>query len=183
MELVDLYSEDRIPLGKTADRHEHRSRERFDEYRMVVHICIFNSRGQLLLQQRSMNKDAFPGMWDVSAAGGVDAGETSRQGAEREVWEELGYALDLAGVRPSVTVNYDGGFDDFYLVVRDLDITKLTLQEAEVCAVRWAGLEETLELLETGCFVNYPASFLQFLYEMRNTFGFHGKSDASGKDA
>ena len=52
--------------------------------------------------------------------GGVDAGETSRQAAEREVREELGLALDLSGVRPSVTVNFDGGFDDFFLVERDL---------------------------------------------------------------
>lgn len=175
MELVDLYSEDRIPLGKTADRHEHRARESFDEYRMVVHICIFNSKGQMLIQQRSMNKDAFPGMWDVSAAGGVDAGETSRQGAEREVQEELGYELDLTGVRPSMTVNYDGGFDDFYLVVRELDLTKLRLQTEEVSAVRWASLEDVLALLASGCFVSYPASFLRFLYEMRDTFGFHGK--------
>lgn len=175
MELVDLYSEDRIPLGKTADRHEHRARESFDEYRMVVHICIFNSKGQMLIQQRSMNKDAFPGMWDVSAAGGVGAGETSRQGAEREVQEELGYELDLTGVRPSMTVNYDGGFDDFYLVVRELDLTKLRLQTEEVSAVRWASLEDVLALLASGCFVSYPASFLRFLYEMRDTFGFHGK--------
>ena len=176
MELVDLYSEDRIPLGKTAERHEHRARESFEEFRVVVHICIFNPEGQLLIQQRSMQKNAFPGKWDVSAAGGVDAGETSRQGAEREVREELGYALDLTGVRPSVTVNYDGGFDDFFLVVRDdLELGRLTLQEEEVAAVRWAGPEEVRRLLETGCFVNYPASFLRFLFDMRDTFGFHGK--------
>ena len=176
MELVDLYDENRIPLGKTAERREHRARESFDTYRVVVHICIFNARGQLLIQQRSMKKDAFPGKWDVSAAGGVDAGETSRQGAEREVREELGYELDLTGVRPSMTVNYDGGFDDFFLVVRDdLNIQQLTLQAEEVAAVRWATEEEVLSLLEQGEFVNYPASFLRFLFDMRETFGFHGK--------
>ena len=53
--------------------------------------------------------------------GGVDAGETSRQGAEREFREELGYPLDLSGLRPSVTVNFNGGFDDFYILERDLD--------------------------------------------------------------
>ena len=176
MELVDLYDENRIPLGKTAERQEHRARESFEEFRVVVHICIFNAKGQLLIQQRSMRKDAFPGKWDVSAAGGVDAGETSRQGAEREVWEELGYALDLTGVRPSMTVNYDGGFDDFFLVIRDdLRIEGLTLQEEEVSAVRWATREEVLSMLEAGEFVSYPASFLQFLFDMRDTFGFHGK--------
>ena len=96
MELVDLYSEDRIPLGRIGERKAPREP---GEFRMVVHICIFDSGGRLLIQQRSMEKDSLPGLWDVSAAGGVDAGETSRQGAEREVREELGYALDLSGVR------------------------------------------------------------------------------------
>ena len=173
MERVDLYDENRIPLGKTADRHAHPTESSVDELRIVVHVCIFNSRGELLLQQRSMKKDAFPGKWDVSAAGGVMAGETLRQGAEREAREELGYALDLTGVRPSVTVNYDGGFDDFFLVVRDdLEMDRLTLQEEEVSAVRWAAEEEVLSLLEQGEFLPYPASFLRFLFEMRDTFGF-----------
>lgn len=173
MEWVDLYDENRLPLGKIEDRQVQRERNTPGEYRVVVHVCIFNFRGEMLLQQRSMEKAAFPGLWDVSAAGGVNAGETSRQGAEREVWEELGYALDLTGVRPSVTVNYEGGFDDFYLVVRDdLQPETLTLQEEEVAAVRWASEEETLSLLEQGKFLPYPATFLRFLYEMRDRFGF-----------
>ena len=173
MELVDLYNEERIPLGITAERHEHRKQKNTGMYRMVVHICIFNSQGQMLIQQRSMKKDAFPGKWDVSAAGGVSAGETSRQAAEREVREELGYDLDLTGVRPSMTVNYDGGFDDFYLVVRDdLRTETLRLQEEEVVSARWAAEEEVLAMLEEGKFVHYPAGFLHFLFEMQDQFGF-----------
>ena len=173
MELVDLYNEERIPLGKSVERYAQRRRKDSGEYRVVVHICIFNSAGEMLLQQRSMKKEAFPGMWDVSAAGGIRVGENSRQGAEREVREELGYPLDLTGVRPSVTVNYDGGFDDFFLVVRDdLKVEELTLQTEEVAAVRWAGLDEILLMLERGEFVPYPASFLRFVFDMRDTFGF-----------
>ena len=93
MELVDLYNEERIPLGKSVERYAQRRRKDSGEYRVVVHICIFNSAGEMLLQQRSMKKDAFPGMWDVSAAGGIRAGENSRQGAEREVREELGLTV------------------------------------------------------------------------------------------
>jgi isopentenyldiphosphate isomerase len=176
MERIDLYNEERILTGKTVKRSEHRPSGTGDDLRLVVHVCIFNSAGELLLQQRSMKKDAFPGFWDVSAAGGVAAGETGRQGAEREVREELGYQLDLTDVRPSVTVNYDGGFDDFYLVVRDdVNVSQLQLQEEEVADARWAGQEEVRAMLNRGEFVPYPASFLEFLFEMRDTFGFHGK--------
>ena len=144
MELVDLYDENRIPLGKTAERHAPKGP---GEYRLVVHVCAFDSRGRLLIQRRAPEKFIWPDLWDVSVGGGVDAGETSRRGAEREFREELGYPLDLSGLRPSVTVNFDGGFDDFYILTKDLSLEGLTLQEEEVQAVRWASLEEILDML------------------------------------
>lgn len=172
MELVDLYDENRQPLGRTAERHAPKGP---GEYRTVVHVCLFNSRGQLLIQRRSREKTVWPERWDVSVGGGVDAGETSRQAAEREVREELGLGLDLSGLRPSVTVNFDGGFDDFFLAERDLDPGDLTLQREEVSDVRWADLPEILAMLDRGEFIEYPRSFLAFLFEMRGTFGFPTK--------
>ena len=80
MEMVDLYDENRLPLGRTAERYAPKGE---GEYRVVVHICVFDSRGRLLIQQRSREKAVWPEAWDVSAAGGVDAGETSRQAAEQ----------------------------------------------------------------------------------------------------
>ena len=172
MELVDLYDENRVPLGLTAERHCPKGA---NEYRMVVHVCLFDSRGRLLIQKRTMEKHICPGLWDVSVGGGVDAGETSRQGAEREFREELGYPLDLTGLRPSVTVNFPEGFDDFYIVNRDLDETKLALQKEEVSAVRWVTLEELLTMEKSGEFIPYPAGFLEFLFSMRDQFGFPTK--------
>ena len=167
MELVDLYDENRVPLGRVAERH---AKKALGEYRMVVHVCIFNGLGQMLIQQRSPEKTIWPELWDVSIGGGVDAGETSRQGAVREVGEELGYDLDLIGLRPAVTVNFEGGFDDFFVVTRDLDLGDLRLQKEEVSDVRWATLEETLAMLENGQFIPYPPSFLRFLFEARGSF-------------
>ena len=169
MEWVDLYDENRIPLGKTAERY---GKKNPGEYRTVVHVCIFDPQGRLLIQQRSAQKRICPNQWDVSAAGGVDAGETPREAAEREAREELGCALDLTGVRPSVTVNFSGGFDDFFIVQQEVDIASLRLQTEEVSAVRWATREETLTMLDAGEFIGYPKSFLEFLFDMRNQFGF-----------
>ena len=172
MELVDLYDEGRVPLGRTAERSAPRGP---GEYRMVVHVCVFDRRGRMLIQRRTAEKTIWPGLWDVSVGGGVDAGETSRRGAEREFREELGIPLDLGGLRPSVTVNFDGGFDDFYLLTRELSLEDLTLQREEVQAVRWASLEEVLDLLGQGAFIPYPESFLRFLFNMRTQFGFPTK--------
>lgn len=56
----------------------------------VVHVLVFNERGELLLQKRSMNKDVAPGKWDTSVGGHVNAGETISEALGREMEEELG---------------------------------------------------------------------------------------------
>lgn len=55
-----------------------------------AHVLVFNSRGELLLQKRSMAKDIQPGRWDTSVGGHLDPGEDYRQAAVREMAEELG---------------------------------------------------------------------------------------------
>ena len=169
MELVDLYDENRVPLGKTAERH---APKQPGEYRLVVHVCIFDRAGRMLIQRRSPEKDAWANQWDVSVGGGVDAGETARQGAEREVLEELGYPLDLAGERPFITVNFSGGFDDYFLVEREVELDALRLQKEEVSAVRWADCQEILAMIRTGEFIPYPENFIRYLFETRVHFGF-----------
>jgi len=56
----------------------------------VVHALVFNQKGELLLQKRSMNKDVAPGKWDTSVGGHVNPGETLEKAVQRETEEELG---------------------------------------------------------------------------------------------
>ena len=56
----------------------------------VVHLHVFNSRGELYLQQRPEWKDIQPGRWDTSVGGHVDLGENIDQALRREAFEELG---------------------------------------------------------------------------------------------
>jgi isopentenyl-diphosphate Delta-isomerase len=65
----------------------------------AVHVLVFNSRGQVFLQKRSMSKDRQPGLWDSSASGHLDTGETYDACAVREVREELGLILKAAPQR------------------------------------------------------------------------------------
>lgn len=68
----------------------------------AVHMLIFNAEGELFLQKRSIWKDRNPSVWDSSAAGHVDAGETYQEAAQRELREELGAdcALERIGKLP-----------------------------------------------------------------------------------
>ncbi|MGV3773173.1 MAG: NUDIX hydrolase [Verrucomicrobiales bacterium] len=59
----------------------------------AVHVLIFNSKGELFLQKRSMLKDCFPGRWDSSSSGHLNVGEAYDDCAMREVHEELGFPL------------------------------------------------------------------------------------------
>jgi len=56
----------------------------------VVHVLVFNKKGDLLLQKRSLNKDVAPGKWDTSVGGHINPGENTLEAAKRETEEELG---------------------------------------------------------------------------------------------
>jgi 16S rRNA (adenine1518-N6/adenine1519-N6)-dimethyltransferase len=61
----------------------------------AIHILLFNAAGELFLQKRSPWKDLNPSLWDSSAAGHVDSGETYHEAAGRELQEELGVSTPL----------------------------------------------------------------------------------------
>jgi isopentenyldiphosphate isomerase len=56
----------------------------------VVHLHLYNSKGELFLQKRSKTKDLLPGMWDTSVGGHVSPGESMEEALRRETEEELG---------------------------------------------------------------------------------------------
>lgn len=88
----------------------------------VVHLHLFNSKGELYLQRRPLWKDIQPGKWDTAVGGHVDLGESVEMALRREVREELGvtdftpetvihYVFDSARERELVFVHrtvYDG---------------------------------------------------------------------------
>ena len=85
-EHFDLVNERDEVIGQRARAEVHRLGLRH----RAVHVLVFNARGQLFLQKRSQQKDCFPGAWDSSAAGHLDAGEDYDACAVRELLEELG---------------------------------------------------------------------------------------------
>jgi isopentenyldiphosphate isomerase len=170
MELWDLYDKDRLPLNKT---HERGVPITEGEYHIVVHVCIFNSKGEMLIQQRQPFKQGWPNMWDITVGGSAVTGDSSQEAASREVLEEIGLELDLSNQRPHLTINFDQGFDDVYLVNMDVDITKLKLQYEEVQTVKWATIDEIFTLIDDEKFIPYHQSLIQLLFDTRSKYGTH----------
>ena len=168
MELFDLYTKDREKTGLTIERGKQLPDGR---YHIVVHICIFDSKGKMLIQQRQPFKAGWPDMWDVSVGGSAVAGESSQTAAEREVLEELGCKISLMNNRPVLTIHFDQGFDDIYTVEKDLNVETLVLQTEEVKAVKWAALDEILQMIDEGVFIPYHKELIRLLFYMRNHRG------------
>ena len=174
MEQFDLYTKDRLPLNQTMNRGEPTPD---GCYRLVVHVCIFNSSGKMLIQQRQPFKKGWPNMWDLSCGESVVSGENSRTAAEREVAEELGVAISLEDVRPVLTIHFDDGFDDIYAITKDLLISELRLQPEEVKAMKWASLEEIVAMIDSGEFIPYHKDLIGLLFFMRNHRGTFTRED------
>ena len=170
MELWDVYDVNRNKTGKTMVRGEN-----FEEgaYHMVVHICIFNSKGEMLIQQRQPFKEGWPNLWDITVGGSAVQGDSSQTAAERELQEELGISLNLQGIRPNMTINFDRGFDDIYLIEKDIDLSELKLQYEEVQNAKWATKEEILEMIKAGQFIPYYDSLIQLFFDSRKKYGCH----------
>src|SRR4051812_43778026 len=88
-EIFDIVDEHDVVIGQRPRGEVHRTGLRH----RAVHVLVFNSRGEVFLQKRSMLKDCFPGAWDSSASGHLQPGETYDDCAMREVEEELGFRL------------------------------------------------------------------------------------------
>lgn len=170
MELWDVYNRDKTKSNKTMIKGE-----KFEEgaYHLVVHACIFNSKDEMLIQQRQPFKSGWSNMWDITVGGSAVWGETSQAAIERELLEEIGLKINLQNVQPHLTINFDVGFDDIYLIEKEINIKDLVLQYEEVQRVKWATLEEIYRKIDEGVFIPYYKSLIQLLFDMRKQYGCH----------
>ena len=170
MELWDVYNRDKTKSDKTMVRGE-----KFEKgaYHLVVHACIFNPKGEMLIQQRQPFKSGWSNMWDITVGGSALAGETSQTAVERELFEEIGLKINLQNVQPHLTINFDVGFDDVYLIEKEVNINDLVLQYEEVQRVKWATFDEILKKIEDGVFIPYYKSLIQLFFDIRKQYGCH----------
>lgn len=154
-ELFDVLNEKGEYTGKVETREKcHKE----GLWHKAVVVFIINSEGQVLLQRRSANKKMWPNMWDITAGGHVLAGEFGFESIIRECKEELEIELnknDITFIGATTSTNVKGEivnnhFNEYYIANKELDETKLKLQEEEVSEVKWIDKNEIIEKIKNN---------------------------------
>jgi len=147
-EYIDVISPDGNLTGVSKSRNEihqegiwHRS----------VHIWVLNDKEELLIQRRALEKESHPGLWDVSCAGHIESGDSSRQAAVRELKEELGLTIQPEELERIFTIEShfilnngtykDNELVDVYLLRKNINVQALQLQPEEVESVKMISVE------------------------------------------
>ncbi len=145
MELVDIYNERHEKLNYTKERKELVE----GEYRLSCFIWVLNDKNELLLQQRLATAKKKPNMWGTTA-GGAQAGDTSLEGALRELKEELGIEAtkdEMVFIGSYKRVN---DFVEVWMCKKDIEIDSLVLEPSEVQSAGWFSIEEFEDMINEG---------------------------------
>ncbi|PYT01911.1 MAG: isopentenyl-diphosphate delta-isomerase [Acidobacteria bacterium] len=98
-ELIVLVDDNGTPIGIAPKLQAHNSETKLH---LAFSVFVFNSRGELLLQQRAMTKKTWPGVWSNSCCGHLMLHETTEHAAARRLKKELGLiANDLTVILPN----------------------------------------------------------------------------------
>lgn len=138
MEKWDLFDEKRNPLFCMHNKGERLSS---GTYHIVVGVWVVNSRGELLITLRSDLKEKYPGLWE-NTYGSLLAGENSKSGAVRELYEETGIHISEDELTYCCTTKGKTSFVDMYMLNYDVPIYKLKMQKGETVAAKWVTFDE-----------------------------------------
>lgn len=114
----------------------------------IVTIFIQNSNKDFLIQKRSQKKNGKYGI----TSGHVQENEQNKQGAIREIREELGLNVKEDELKLFYTKQDQKSMYNLYFLKKDFDINNLILQKEEVESVKWCTKDEIESLIADGDF-------------------------------
>ena len=91
MEQVILVNEQDQPIGQMEKQAAHIG----PHLHRAFSVFIFNSKGELLMQQRALTKYHSPGLWTNTCCSHPRAGESLEEATSRRLMEEMGMACPL----------------------------------------------------------------------------------------
>ena len=140
---MDLVNEKDEVIGTVWKSEAHKDPTKIHR---EVAIAVFNEKGEVLLQQRSMKKLTGRGEWKITAAGHVGRGEDPQKAVVREAEEELGLKIVPKYFGKKFVIRGDKEarfFWIYYSIVKNHP--SLKLDEDEVMDARWVKLDKLEE--------------------------------------
>lgn len=136
-----------------------------DDIYRVSALWLTNSRGEVLLAQRSLNKVHSPGKWGPAVAGTLAEGETYKCNIIKETEEEIG--LTSLKLLKSIYYLYDAEpykkhWCQYFTATIDKKAEDFVIDKVEVEQVRWFKKEYLKKDLEEHP-ENYISSIKHFL--------------------
>lgn len=113
-------------------------------------VFIFNSKGEMLLQQRALSKYHSPGLWTNTCCSHPRPGEATIAAAQRRLQEELGFTVPLTKAFDFIyTANFDNGLteNEFDHVLIGEYEGEIFLNPSEVKAACYLSFDEIREAL------------------------------------
>ena len=159
MELVDVYN----------NRHEKMNYEKErkslvdGEYRLSCFIWVINDNDEILLQQRLANAKKMPNMWGTTA-GGAKSGESSLDGAIRELSEELGINVSKEELEFIGSYKRINDFVEVWLCKKNVDFNNLVLEPSEVQDAKWFTIKEFEKMIIDGKGIDSGFEIFQMYY-------------------
>ena len=142
MEWNDIYDENRHRTGRL---HRRGDKWRKGEYGLVVCVWVYDGHGKVLMTKRAPEK-SYAGTWENSG-GGAQAGETSLQAIQRELFEETGIRAEEHEFELLETGRDNIAFYDYYCLHRQIPLEDIVLLPGETVDAKWVTLEEVYNMI------------------------------------
>lgn len=146
IEFFDIVDNNGKIIGKASRKECHNGSKLLHP---VVHIHIVNSKKELLLQKRKMNKDIQPGKWDTSIGGHIVSGEFLNDAIKREANEELKINIKLNKLIKIDEYIYESEIEKEYVYSYAFNYSgKIIFQESEIDEVKFFSIKDLDELIK-----------------------------------
>jgi len=145
------------------------------KFHLVVEILVIHTDGSILLMQRDYKKEGYPRKYEASAGGSVLKGETSKQGALRELKEETGIKANVEFMYKRIDQS-DRTIYHQYISVTNCNKDSIELQDGETIGFMWLKKDEFFNFICTNDFVDRQRERIlalksQFIEQINNAFG------------
>lgn len=142
-EYFDVVNDNDEIIGKATRKECHEN----NLIHRGIAIFVFNQKGKLLLQKRSLSKDLYKGWWTCSVTGHVDHGENYKEAAKRELKEELGVELPLLEHPYFIKLRQEKDSENGKLFIAKSD-GPFVFNKEEITSVYFFSLDEVREMIQ-----------------------------------